>query len=230
MTAERRFLDNASHALRTPLTALKAELDLALARPRPAPDLLAAVRSASEEADRLARMAEDLLILARANRGLPVRRSSVCLSELLAASARLFQAAADATGVRIEVHAPDDIVRLDPARVRQAVDNLLDNARRYAPTGSAISVTGEVSDHVVCIRVDDQGPGIPAGLHRRALDPFVRGPNLEADRHPREGSGLGLAIVAAVAAVHGGTLGIETNHGTRVELRLPDQVPARRQT
>jgi len=223
MATERRFLDNASHELRTPLTALKTELDLALARPRTPQELLAALHGASEEADRLTRMAEDLLILARTQGRLPVLRTPVSLSELLTASARLFQARADAAGVCIQVVAADRTVNLDPARVRQAVDNLLDNALRYAPSGTAISVSADVSQHVACIRVDDHGPGMPPALRDRLFDPFVRVPEV-GENGQHQGSGLGLAIVAAIAAGHGGTVTIEsrTSNGTRAELRLPE--------
>jgi two-component system OmpR family sensor kinase len=225
MATERRFLDNASHELRTPLTTLKAEIDLALARPRPADDLLLALRSAAEEVDRLVRMAEDLLVLARAHGRLPILRSPVSLAQLLTASTRHFHARAEAADVVIAVEAPDITVNLDASRVRQAVDNLVDNAVRYAPPGSTVNVTADICDHVVRIRVDDHGPGIPPAYHDQVFQPYVWLPDAGENRPPRRGSGLGLAIVAAVAAAHGGTATVEptTSKETRIELRLPDK-------
>jgi two-component system, OmpR family, sensor kinase len=225
MATERRFLDNASHELRTPLTTLKAEIDLALARPRPAHDLLLALHSAAEEVDRLVRMAEDLLVLARAQGRLALLRSPVSLAHLLTGSTRHFHTRAEAAQVVIAVEAPDITVNLDASRVRQAVDNLLDNAIRYAPAGSTVNVTADICDHVVRIRVDDRGPGIPRAYHHQVFDPYVRLPDARQNRQPRPGSGLGLAIVAAVASAHDGTATIEptTSKGTRIELRLPDK-------
>src|SRR5262249_39431442 len=113
--AERRFLDNASHELRTPLTALKAELDLARSRPRSAAELRAVGDSASEEPDRLVRMASDLLLLARAHEGqLRVEREAVALDALVGASASLFAARAELAGIAIDVDAPATTVLVDP--------------------------------------------------------------------------------------------------------------------
>jgi signal transduction histidine kinase len=200
--AERRLLDNASHELRTPLTALKAELDLARARPRTAAELLAAIESASEEADRVVRLADDLLILARARSGrLTVHRAPTSLGELVGGAANLFRARAETAGVRIDVAAPDDEVLIDGARVRQAIDNLLDNALRCTPAGGAVRLAAEANDKLVRIVVTDTGPGF-------------------TDRP--DGAGLGLAIVRAIAAGHGGTLTTanESGGGARVVLTL----------
>jgi two-component system OmpR family sensor kinase len=202
---EHRFVDQASHELRTPLAILKAELDLALARPRSAAELHAAVRSASAETDRLIQLAEDLLVLARTNGGrLPLRRVPVSLRELLEGAAATFQARARAVGSRIEVAAPDERVSLDPVRLRQAVQNLLDNAIRHGGGTQPIAVTGERVDGTVRITVQDGGRGFPAPVLERAFEPFSRSP---APADGALGAGLGLAIVRAVAEAHGGHAG-----------------------
>lgn len=226
MRTERRFLDNASHELRTPLTVLKAELDLALLRPRASEDLVAALRSASEEADRLSRMADDLLVLSRAQQGrLPVFRTQTSLGALVAASARLFESRARAAGVRIVAVAPEASPLIDEARVRQALDNLLDNAIRFAPRGSAVSLRGEVLGSTARIVVEDDGPGFPAEFQDRAFDPFQRAASQPQGENGSglEGTGLGLAIVRAVAEGHGGSVTIESRDGggARVLLVLP---------
>jgi len=215
ITTERRFLDDASHELRTPLTVLRSELDVALSRPRGADELTAALRSASEETDRLARMAEDLLVLSRLNHGrLPVLRKDVALRGLLEASSGMFAARAEAGGVRIEVDAPDATVHVDDARVRQAVDNLLDNALRVSARGDVVGVRGAIDDGQVVITVDDKGPGFAAGLLTDAFEPFRHGDG--------NGSGLGLAIVKAVAESHGGTARAENlpDRGARIWISL----------
>jgi len=211
--AERRFLDNASHELRTPLTALKAELDLARSRPRSATELEASVESASEETDRLVRLANDLLVLARATDGrLPVHRADTSLSELVNSAVDLFRARAAGAGVRIEATAPDQLVWVDGMRVRQAVDNLVDNAIRHTPAGGTVTVRAEVTDDVVEIVVTDTGPGFPHGSLGANGDPVAdpapaRSEALEVETR---GSALGLAIVRAVAQSHNGTLVAQT--------------------
>lgn len=211
---ERRFLDNASHELRTPLTALKAELDLARARPRDATELRAALERASEETDRLTRLVEDLLLLSRAHAGhLPTQVEPTSLRDLLASSANLFSARARAAGIHIEVHADDSTVMLDRRRLRQAIDNVLDNALRFSRR--TIAARGTIDDGVVRITIDDDGPGFPDGFADHAFVAF---------RHAApDGAGLGLTIVKMIAESHGGTVIAATadTGGARVVLLLP---------
>src|SRR5206468_3203842 len=131
---EQRFLDEASHELRTPLSVLRMELDLALARARTPEELQAALRNASAETDRLVRLAEDLLVLSRARDGsIPLHRRETSMGELLRQAAATTGTRAGAEGVTVAVDDPDGMTAiLDPARMRQAVDNLLDNAIRHA--------------------------------------------------------------------------------------------------
>lgn len=213
--AERRFLDNASHELRTPLTALKAELDLARARPRSANEIGAALESASRETDRLARMADDLLVLSRAHEGrLPVHRERVQVRELLVASLTLFHPRATAAGITVDVDVPRIDAAVDSLRVRQAIDNVLDNALQFAR--ARVDMHASIEDGIVTITIDDDGPGFPIGFVERAFDAFER-----ANGH-REGAGLGLAIVKMVADGHGGTVSAENraSGGARVTLTL----------
>jgi signal transduction histidine kinase len=226
---EHRFVDNASHELRTPLTILKTELDLALARRRDPAELVAALRSASDEADRLSLLADQLLTISRAQQGhLPVLRRPVSLRALLTTSAELFDRRATAASVRIQVSAPDLMVNLDEARIRQAVDNLIDNAVRFAPPDSPVVVSGAAQDDAVQITVTDSGPGFPPGFAQRAFDPFERGTPY-AGSAGFEGAGLGLSIVKLVAAAHHGAATIDPtqDHGAQVTLTLPGTaVPA----
>jgi two-component system OmpR family sensor kinase len=227
VAAERRFLDNASHELRTPLTVLKTEIDLALSRPRTADELMTALRSVAEETNRLVRMADDLLFLARTHGKLPILRAPVAIAELLESSARLFRTRARAAHVAIDVQAPDAMVNVDAARVRQAVDNLVDNALRHAPPHSTVTVAAKVDNHTVSIEVTDAGPGIPAAFRETVFDPYVRIPTDESDA----GCGLGLAIVAAVAAGHGGSATVDPAiiNGAGVLLTLPTTAGDRQQ-
>jgi two-component system OmpR family sensor kinase len=217
---EQRLLDDASHELRTPLSILKAELDLTLSRTREPRELEAALRSASEETDRLARLAEDLLVLSRARAGdFRIQRINTFLPDLLGRACAGHQARAQDRGARIECTAPAVEIPVDPMRVRQALDNLLDNAIRYGPeTGGLIRVQVTVSAEMATVRMENAGPGFGDGTLPRAFEAFVRG---EIDVASHSGAGLGLAIVQAVARAHGGRATAENvPGGARVTMTL----------
>jgi two-component system OmpR family sensor kinase len=225
LDAERRLLDDASHELRTPLAILKAELDLARSRARTPEELEAALASASEDADHVARLAEDLLVLSRAKQGrLEIRRETVGLEALVERVCAAHRPAADALGCHIACEAGCVPVNVDPMRVRQALDNLINNALHYSPRGSTIEIRADVREATVAIVVDDSGPGFDPSTVEAVLDPFVR--NDRGAAHPHEGAGLGLAIVRAVAEAHGGTASVSNraDGGGRVTMTL--RVPA----
>jgi two-component system, OmpR family, sensor kinase len=199
---ERRFVDDASHELRTPLTILKAEVDSALAGERSPGDLRDALVGASAEVNHLVRVAEGLLVLARAERGqIPTHRSPVSLVALVEESQRAFAATADAAGVTLEAEAPDATVELDGTRVRQALDNLIENAVLHTPPGGLVRVTAAAGGDTVTIEVDDTGTGFDPAELDAVFQPFNRGRDAV-----HEGSGLGLAIVRAIAEAHGGAV------------------------
>jgi hypothetical protein len=203
---ERRFVDDASHELRTPLANLKAELDLALRRSRTADELERALRSAAEETDRLARLADDLLVLARSDRGrLPIRREPVDVARMVGGTVDTFAARASERGVGIDVRVPEELrADVDELRMRQALGNLLDNGLRYVPSGGRMRVAAERHDGSLRLEVRDTGPGFPPEFLPVAFEAFAR-PDVSRSR-PGGGTGLGLAIVAAVAEAHGGTV------------------------
>jgi signal transduction histidine kinase len=218
---ERRFVDDASHELRTPLSVLKMELDLSLARTRTPEELQAALTSASQETDRLVRLAEDLLVLARTDRGrLPIHREEVDVSDLLSRTCAAYEARARVAGVRIQLDAAPEKASLDPARVRQALENLLDNALRHTPTGGVVRVRAKMQGGLVSLGVEDSGPGFGRDILGRAFEPFARS---EADQDGNGATaGLGLAIVRAIAEAHGGAVRAENRPegGARLTLTL----------
>ena len=223
---ERQFVDEASHELRTPLANLRVELDLALRRARTADELEAALRSAAEETEQLARLAEDLLVLARADRGrVPVRREEVDLAELIRGEVDAFAARARQTGVTIEARVPQGLrASVDPLRMRQAVGNLLDNALRSTPPRGMVTIEVVHLDGSLSLEVRDTGEGFPAAFLRNAFEPFARPDPSRSRPNGDEGSGLGLAIVRAVAEAHGGTVKAanRSGGGATVTLRIPD--------
>ena len=204
---ERRFVADASHELRTPLALLSTELELAQRRPRSPEELRAALDSAAEEVDRLTRLAEDLLVLARADEGqLPLRREEIQVKDLLETVAGRFN-----QNLEVGVQDGDSIVG-DRLRLEQALGNLVDNARRHG--AGTIRLEAERRDDRVEIRVSDEGPGFPPELLPHAFDRFTRGD----EARERGGTGLGLAIVAAVAKAHGGRAHAA---GSTVTIELP---------
>src|SRR5262245_9248878 len=220
---ERRFVDDASHELRTPLSNLKAGLELAVRRSRTADELETSIRSAAEETDRLARLAEDLLVLARSDRGrMPIRREPVDVAAMVSVTVESFAARAAEHRVGIHVHVPDRLsVEVDEPRVRQALGNLLDNGLRAVPSGGHVSVAAEREDGTLHLEVRDSGPGFAAEFLPVAFEPFTR-PDPGRGR-PEGGAGLGLAIVAAVAQAHGGSVRAENlpGGGASVVVSLP---------
>ena len=198
---ERVFVADASHELRTPLAILRAELELALREGRSREELAAAVQSAAEETDRLTRLAEDLLVIARADDGaLPIRAAPLRAGTVLSTVAARFP----------DVHAqPADGLQLhaDPERLEQALGNLVDNARRHG--GGHVELAAERAGDRVELHVRDDGPGFPPELLDTAFERFTRG---DAARG-RGGAGLGLAIVDLIARAHGGAAGARNRPG-----------------
>ena len=213
---ERAFVSDASHELRTPLALLKAELELALRQTRSADELEAAIRSAAEEADRLAQLAEDLLVLARAEQGrLPLRRECVTVATVLSRAAERFRARAEHAGRAITTEAPDGLELVgDELRLEQALGNLIENALRHG--GGAVVVSGAVAEGAVELHVLDEGPGFPPGFLGTAFERFTRSDEARASG----GAGLGLAIVDVIARAHGGKAGAANRPGGGADVWL----------
>ena len=217
---ERRFVDEASHELRTPLGVLRAEVELALKGSRSREELEAALRSVRQESERLGRLSQDLLVLARSDRGrLPVHRADVDVSELLDRVASEFEERAGMQGVRVRSESAGVRATVDRDRVRQAMENLIDNALRHTGRGGEIVLRAERGRDALTLEVIDSGTGFPPGLLDRVFEPFARVDGRGND----EGAGLGLAIVRAVAEAHGGAAFAENadTGGAAVRIELP---------
>jgi signal transduction histidine kinase len=200
---ERRFAADASHELRTPLALLRTELDLALDGEHTRDELTAALRSASEEAERLIRLADDLLLLARADDDrLALRPAPLDPAVVARRTAERFAAAAAEQGRAIVVRCPAGVrLTADEPALERALDNLVANALQHGRGEVVIEASG--APPRVCVRDDGAAPA-SADLFRR----FQRGP-----ARTTTGSGLGLPIVAALAEAHGGTAGVTGEDG-----------------
>jgi heavy metal sensor kinase len=206
---ERRFVADASHELRTPLALLRTELELALRRPRSRAELEAALRSATEETERLTALAEDLLLIAYTDQsGLPVRPTAIDAGRLLRETADRFSARAASTDREISCSTDAQIsILADSVRVEQALGNLVENALTHG--AGAIRLFACDRDGLVELHVADDGDGFPPGFAERAFDRFSRGDEARG----RMGTGLGLAIVDVIARAHGGRAGIAEPRG-----------------
>jgi heavy metal sensor kinase len=204
---ERAFVADASHEFRTPLTMLKTELEL-MKRERPVgPAFDEALASAIGDTDRLARLTDDLLLLARGDRDrLPLNLQTVAIAELLAGVAGRY-AKADVS-VRVDGDGSAALSAVaDRARLEQALTNLVDNALRYG--SSPVELSAKERDGSIELHVTDEGAGFPPAFIPHALERFT-----QADAgHGNEGTGLGLAIARMIAEGHGGSAHVANRTG-----------------
>jgi signal transduction histidine kinase len=221
---QQRFVADASHELRSPLSTLAASVELARAdvSGRSWAELSPLI---DQEIERMTKLVSDLLLLAKADElGVPVRMEDVDLDDVLDAEARRLRAVTDLT---VELDMTPVRVTGDTARLAQVVRNLGDNAARHARSTVRLSLRVEdVTPRVAVVHVDDDGPGIPDAERERVFERFVR---LDDSRgRAKGGSGLGLAIVRELVRAHGGTVRVLPSPlgGCRVELRLPSPAGA----
>ncbi len=200
LARERRFVDDAAHELRTPLALHKTELELALRYGADAGELREAISSAAVEIDRLIQLAEDLLVVARAEDGqLKLSSHVVDAADLLDAVAERFRARAEESGRALAVDAADGIeLRGDRLRLEQALTSMVDNAFRHG--GGQVRLRAVEANGQVGLHVQDEGPGFEPGFIPRAFERFSRADAARA----RGGAGLGLSIVETIAQAHGG--------------------------
>lgn len=218
---QQRFIADASHELRAPLTVIQANLDLLRRHPgMPAPEREQAIAQADREAARLARLVGDLLTLARADAGLTTRRWPVELDRVVLESVAEAGRVAGNRRVRVGWLEPV-MVEGDPDRLKQLALILLDNAIKYTPEDGSIVVELRRQGGSAELLVQDSGVGIGPDELPHVFERFYRG---EAARKlDPEGTGLGLPIALWVARQHGGDISIESEpgKGTTVRVRLP---------
>ena len=210
---ERRFVSDVSHELRTPLTALRGRIEVTLTRPRSRPEYEDTLRILETEVARLTRLSEDLLLLARFDRGaLTPRLEQVDLSELLASVADQVRPLAQARSqLLVEDVEPDLGLSADPDQLIRLFLNLLDNAVKFTDDGGRIGLTGRRSGAFIEVEVSDTGVGIGAEHLGNIFDRFYRAEGSRA--RSTGGHGLGLAIASEIARAHGGDLSARSRPG-----------------
>ena len=208
------LLDSVSHELRTPLTSMRAAVDNLLERSLEWDrETLHEFHSIiSEEVNRLTRLVQNLLEMARIEAGElhPVKEWG-SITEILD-NAR-DRCAAELANHTLRVECPENLpmVRVDSRLLASVIANLLDNAAKYSPLQSEIVLRGEIEGNTLKISIQDQGPGIPENELSRVFDKFYRGGSRAVSRH--EGTGMGLAIARGIVEAHGGTMSAESTPG-----------------
>jgi two-component system OmpR family sensor kinase len=217
----RRFVSDASHELRTPLTSIRGYSELfrrgADSRPE---DLAKTMRRIEEEASRMGVLVDDLLLLARLDQGRPLEREPADLCRIAADA--VDSARAVEPDRPIELDAPGEAFVLgDGSRLRQVLDNLLDNVRVHTPVDSPVRVTVAREEGVIVLSVADQGPGLEPEVAARAFERFYRGDPTRS--RTTGGAGLGLSIVSAIVAAHAGEVRVSSSAGggATFEVRMP---------
>ena len=222
MEQMRRFMADAAHELRTPITVLRSRAEIALQQPRNADAYVAALRGVESESIRLGTIVDDLLTLARADAGeRPRERKEFQLEDLALDAAAAAGALAQPREVGVIVDRLDTaLVQGDPELVRRLLMILLDNAIKFAPTGGEVRLSIHRVDGSAALIVEDNGIGIPADQLPFVFDRFYRG---DPARGRSEGAGLGLSIARWIADVHRAEINVRPAdpRGTRVEVRFP---------
>ena len=220
---QQRFVGDVSHELRTPLTTIRGNAELIAADGTDPAEQQVAIAQIRRETERLSRLVDELLVLARADTVDTFVPRQVQLDEVLMEAFSDLQSIA---GPRLRVSAIDAVtVNGERDRLKQLVLVLLDNALRYTPDGTVdVSIADDGSDAV--LRVEDEGIGIPESELPYVFERFYRGD--AARRIDASGSGLGLPIAHWIVERHGGQIGIQSrpSHGTRVTVRIPKAQPS----
>ena len=218
-----QFSDDAAHELRTPITNLRGEIEVALSLPRSSEEYREVLTSCLEECERISRLIQTLLLLARSDTsGDALRRESVDVGAVTANLGAFYEAAAAEAGIELRVTGePGLSAELDRTLFQQAIGNLVSNALAYTPRGGSVSVAARAAGERLTVIVSDTGCGIAPEHLPRVFERFYR-----ADR-ARAGSahnlGLGLAVVESIVTRHGGRVEIESevDRGTEVRMILP---------
>jgi two-component system OmpR family sensor kinase len=218
----RRFVADAAHELRTPLTSLRGYAELYRQGALPTPESVGnAMGRIESEGARMARLVDDLLLLARTDQGRPLEKEPVDLVRLAREATGDFAAADPGRPLTSDLDG-SAVVMGDPVRLRQAIDNLLGNVRAHTPPGTPARVSVQRNGRWAEVTVSDEGPGIPVQDQTRVFERFWRGDPARS-RTSAAGAGLGLSIVEALVRAHGGAVAVDSvpGRGTAFTMRLP---------
>jgi two-component system sensor histidine kinase CiaH len=219
---QREFAADASHELRTPLTVIRGSVELLRRNAsKPVREVGDALTDIDAEVEHLTSLVEDLLLLARSDSGaISLERTPIHLDDVAADAAAALAQSAAAAGVQLEVDPEPTPAIGDPARLRQLVMILVDNAIRHSPSGGTVRVLVRPASDAASVAVEDAGPGVRPEDREREFDRFWRAPGA-----PAGGTGLGLAIAKWIAEHHDGSISVDQSAagGARFEVKLPNR-------
>ncbi|TKC98312.1 sensor histidine kinase [Polyangium fumosum] len=221
VASQQRFIAQAAHEMRSPLTTLYGELSHALRKPRDADTYRRAIEEALEAARRLKLMTDDLLALARLGADVGEPSEPVDVLERARAAAEAVAWEARERDTRIDVQGAPATVLGHSRNLERLLRNLIENAVRHSPKGGRVEVVVEPRGDTIEAAVSDEGPGIPEAERVRVFEPFYRGVRERADDMP--GAGLGLPIARQIARAHGGDVLFDATRskGSRFVVRFP---------
>jgi signal transduction histidine kinase len=226
MAYTRRFMADAAHELRTPIAVLRTKADVALQQPRSSENYEATLREMAHESQRLGRVVDDLLMLARADAGeRPVERARFYLDDVVLDAALSLRTLAQAAGVTMIVDEFEEVAIVGDANlVREMMVVLLDNAVKFTPTGGSVRVRVTPNPQPMAI-VEDTGRGIPPDQLPHVFERFYRG---DASRSRTGGAGLGLSIAQWIASEHDARLSLTSvpGSGTRATVVFTRPAPS----
>ncbi len=214
--AMRRFVADASHELKTPLTVMRAGVERALTDPQTVPEAMVPLEETLQEIQRTTELMDALLTLARVDEGrMELHRESVDLAQVLVEAHETAQILGEDSGVEVTLELPPEslVIEGDRARIRQLVLNLVTNAVKYTPAGGKVWLSLSGGPHAATVAVRDTGIGIAPGDVGRVFDRFWRVDAARSRTGDRPGFGLGLAIAKWIAEAHGGSIGVTSRPG-----------------
>ena len=219
----RRFTADAAHELRAPLTLMRTEVEVALSRPRTEQQYRASLETVLAEAERLGRLTDQLVMLARADAGaLVAQMTKVDLPNLVDETSGRWRSLAARRDVTLVDQVPDEgYVWGDPDLLRRLLDNLIDNALQHSPGGGTVAISCTLLESSWDLVVADSGPGVEPAMKPLLFERFARAD--PARRRDTGGAGLGLALCAVIAQLHNGSISLDDGPGpgARFVVRLP---------
>ena len=223
---QRRLTADVSHELRSPLTALRGEIEVALRLERSSRDYQRVLHSALEEIDRLTAMSDDLLLITRADAGLVAAHPAPTdVNALVRGTLDAMRGRIEDRGLTVHTALDPELgpVALDPALTRRLIGELLDNAVKFAPSGGTVGVATTATGRALRLAVENSGSPLATDAMAHLFEPLYR-----ADQARTRGTGLGLAFAAAVTRLHGGSIrAVNLASGVRLECELFGATDAR---
>ena len=224
LDTQQRFTADAAHELRAPLAVLRSQVEVTLRQPRSREEYEQSNHALLVEIERLGRITDQLLLLARVDAGeLKLRVRPCDITDLVEETVSRWRSVAAAKSVKLEASSPGSgVIYADPDLLSRMLDNLVDNAIQHTPAGGQVRVGAEHRDRTWTLSVGDTGPGIPTDARARVFERFFRADS--ARERGDHGAGLGLSICRAIARLHGGEIKLadsESGAGAELVVTLP---------